>query len=171
MKTKHDEITYLDRENVRFHRSAGGLLAMTHKKPSGDHEYERVIVLRSFPISDPDSFLSVREPKAGRTEIGMIRSISDLDEESELLVREELSRRYFIPKIEKIHSFRRRGAVYVDAETDHGRRLILLRDDVSGIRILEDGRVFMTDLEGNCYEIPDPKALDKSSYKKIEVFL
>ena len=171
MKNKHEAITYLSRENAHFYRSPGGLLAMTHKTASGERTHERVIVLRSFPISSPDSFLSVREPKAGRPEIGMIRHISDLDEASEELVGEELARRYFIPRIERIHSLRRRGAVYIDAETDHGRRLILLRDDVSWIRILDGGRVFLTDMEGNCYEIPDPRALDKNSYKKIEVFL
>ena len=133
------DIRYLDRNNVRFHPSAGGLLAMTLTDARGEHEYDRVIVLRSFPITSPNDFLSVREPKEGRQEIGMIRHLSDLDEESEALVFEELSRRYFVPKIERIHSLRRRGAVYVDAETDVGRRLFLLRDDVTGIRLAVQG--------------------------------
>ena len=36
---------------------------------------------------------------------------------------------------------------------------------------LEDGRVFMYDIDGNCFTIPDPKALDKHSYRKVEVYL
>lgn len=165
------EIRYLSRENVRFHASPGGLLAMTLTDERGEREYDRVIVLRSFPITSPDEFLSVREPKEGRQEIGMIRRLSDLDEASEALVLDELSRRYFVPKILKIHSLRRRGAVYVDAETDVGRRLFLLRDDISGIRLAEDGRVFLTDLEGNCYVIEDPSRLDRASYRRISIFL
>lgn len=167
----HVAIRYLTRENVRFRSSPGGLLAMTLLDEHGEHSYDRVIVLRAFPITSPDEFLSVREPKEGRQEIGMIRRLSDLDEASEALVAEELARRYFVPKILKIHSLRRRGAVYVDAETDVGRRLFLLRDDVSAIRLSEDGRVFLTDMEGNCYVIEDPSRLDRASYRRISIFL
>lgn len=164
-------IRYLTSENAFFHASPGGLLAMTLRDGSTEHDYDRVIVLRSFPITSPDEFLSVREPKEGKKEIGMIRHLSDLDEASEALVAEELARRYFVPKILKIHSLRRRGAVYVDAETDVGRRLFLLRDDVSSIRLAEDGRVFFTDMEGNSYVIEDPTRLDRASYRRISIFL
>ena len=101
----------------------------------------------------------------------MIRYISDLDEESERLVLRELAKRYYVPKITHIHSLHRRRAVYLDAETDLGRRRITLRDSVGSVRPLDDGRVLLTDIEGNTFEIPDPKELDKASYKKIEVLL
>lgn len=165
------DILWLKEENAVFSRSAGGLLALTVKTPEGEVYYERVIVLRAFPLTSPDALLSVRQPRGERREIGMIRHIGDLDEGSEELVRQELSSRYFIPRIERIHSLHRRGALYIDAETDLGRRTLMLRNDTSAIRTLLGGRVILTDMEGNNYEIPDPEALDKASYRRIETYL
>ena len=167
----HDTTLYLTGENARFYASEGGLLSLTVKNEKGEHEYERVIVLRAFPLTAPEEYLSVRDPKDTKQEIGMIRNIADLDEASEELVREELEARYFVPTITRIHSLHRRGTLYFDVETDRGRRTIMLRDDISGIRVLDGGCVFMTDLEGNNYKIPDPAALDKASYRKIEIYL
>ncbi len=162
----------LTRENARFLRSAGGLLALEYQNEAGETVKEdRVIVLRSFPLSSPDRFLSVRRPETGQPEIGMINEIGDLDEESEALVSEELARRYFIPTIRHIVSLHRKGVIYIKADTDIGRRLLRLRDTASSFRTLEDGRVILNDLDGSCYEIPDPQALDRASYRKIEIFL
>ena len=164
-------IPYLTGESVRFHRSVGGLLAMVHKTPEGERKYDRVIVLRAFPLTAPEEYLSVREPTEGKREIGMVRRLSDLDEESERLVRSELATRYYVPHITRIHSMHRRRVFYMDVDTDLGRRKLTMRDNVNAVRLLEDGRVLFTDVDGNTFEIPDPKALDKASYRKIEVFL
>ena len=163
---------WLKEENARFSRSQGGLLSLTVTDEDGTRrEYERVIVLRTFPLTSPDELLSVREPRGARAEIGMIRHIGDLDEESEELVHAELAARYFIPRITHIHSVHRRGTLYIDADTDLGRRTLMLQNVFGGFRTLDGGRVIITDAEGNNYEIPDPQALDKASYRKIEVFL
>ena len=164
---------YLDPESLRFHRSRGGLLALTLTSPEGEETtYDRVIVLRAFPLTSPEEYLSVREPIEGKREIGMLRSLAALDEESERLVRDELATRYFVPHITRIHSLhRRRGVIYLDAETESGRRRVTLRDGLNSVRILDCGRVLLTDVDGNTLEIPDPRALDKASYRKIEVFL
>lgn len=166
-----EKIHYLNAENARFHISEGGLLSLTLKEDGREREYERVAVFRAFPLTSPDAYLSVREPRDDKREIGMIRALSELDEASEELVRRELQARYFVPTVTKIHSLHRRGALYFDLETDLGRRTVMLRDDMSGIRVLDGGRVFMTDMEGNNYEIPDPTALDKASYRRIEIYL
>lgn len=167
-----ESIFYLNAENAAFYRSRGGLLAMDLTAEDGSvKQYDRVIVLRAFPLTNPDEFLSVREATPEKKEIGMIRSIGDLSEQSEELVSAELSRRYYIPKIEKILAVHQRGAIYFITETDVGKKTIMLRDSTAAIRTLDDGRVIITDLDGSCYEITDPKALDKASYRKIEIYL
>ena len=162
---------YLSGKDIRFTRSRGGLLAMTVK---GEEEvyYDRVIAFRCFPLTSPDDFISIRDPNDNKREIGMLRSVSELDEESERLLQEELSARYYVPIITKVYGIHRRPAVMeLDVETDAGRTKFLMRHGLADIRILEDGRVMFTDRFGNCYMIPDPKKLDKASYKKVEVFL
>ena len=159
----------LDAARLRFQRSPGGLLSLTVLEEDGSKtHYDRVIVLRAFPLTSPDEHLSVREPHGERREIGMLRRLSDLSEES---VREELATRYFVPRITRVYSFHRRRAIFMDVECDLGRRRITMRDDVGSVRHLEDGRILFTDMDGTSYELRSPKELDKASYRKIEVFL
>ncbi len=171
-KTLHKEaVSEKGASSVRFSPSRGGLLSMTLSSEEGERVFDRVIVLRAFPLTSPDEFLSVREPTGGREELYMIRRLSDLDEESERLVREELASRYYIPRITRIYSLHRRRMFFLDAETDLGRRKITMQGHAGAVRLLEDGRVLLSDLDGNLYEIPDPKALSKADYRKIEVLL
>lgn len=167
-------------ENAIFSRSEGGLISLTLKHlDTGDEDefFERVIVIRSFPITNPDEFLSVRLPeskKMGRSkEIGMIRYMNDFDEATVKLFLEELDRRYFSPQLTKIISVKDKfGYLYWEAETSAGHVTFILNDPFSNIRVVEgDSRVYMYAIDGNCFEIADPQKLDPASYHKIEIYL
>ena len=50
-------------QNTAFLRSPGGLLSMKLTNDDGTvEEFERVIPVRAFPITDPDCFICIREP-------------------------------------------------------------------------------------------------------------
>jgi hypothetical protein len=164
--------------NAKFSTSKGGLISMTLKNSDGkdDEFFERVVVLRSFPISNPDEFISVREPdskqKGKGKEIGMIRRLHEFDEASVVLINDELNRRYFSPIIQRIYSVKEKfGYSYWESDTTAGRVTFILNNPFSNIRVLEDGRIFINDIDGNSFEIPDPKKLDTASYRKIEIYL
>ncbi|MDD4774094.1 MAG: DUF1854 domain-containing protein, partial [Eubacteriales bacterium] len=116
----------LNPKNARFFRSKGNLISLELNAEGKETEvFERVVILRSFPVTNPDEFLSVREPdakKKGRgKEIGMIRRMSDFDEATTMLFLEELDRRYFSPQILRIISAKEKfGYSYWDAETTAG---------------------------------------------------
>ena len=164
-------------QNAAFARSVGGLLSMTLTKEDGTtEEFERVIPVRAFPITDPDSFICIREPdtkKKGKgEEIGMIDRLDAFDELAQTLILEELDRRYFTPTIKKIHSLHEKyGYLYFDVTTSAGRSEFIMANPSGSFRTLEDGRIFMYDIDGNCFCIPNPEALDKASLKKIEIYL
>ncbi len=164
-------------ENAKFTRSEGKLISLEVTNAKGEKEsFERVVAVRSFPITDPDAFISVREPDSKArehgSEIGLIENINIFDEETVKLINEELDRRYFTPKIKKIINIKdKNGGVYWDVDTDAGKFSFVVRNSGSNIRTLEDDRVLIFDIDGNCFEIPDPEKLDKSSYKKIEIYL
>lgn len=164
-------------ENAVFTPSAGSLISLTLTQPTGKEEFfERVVPVRAFPISSPDEFISIREPDTrmgGRgAELGMIRRLSDFPEEVSGMITAELDRRYFTPSIQKIHSFSEKfGYCYWDVTTSAGRIEFIMTNPSSSIRTLEDGRVFMYDIDGNCFTIDDPTKLDKASYKKVEIYL
>lgn len=164
-------------KNARFYRSKGNLISLELAIEGKEPEiFERVVILRSFPVTNPDEFLSVREPdtkKKGRgKEIGMIRRMSDFDEATSMLFLEELDRRYFSPQLLKITSCKEKfGYSYWDAETTAGHVTFILNNPFYNIRVLEDGRIFINDIDGNSFEIPDPKQLDPASFRKIEIYL
>ena len=90
-------------DNSKFFLSEGGLVSMELSVPNKEKEFfERVIIIRTFPISNPDEFLSVREPDARDSEkgdeIGIIRALDIFPEETVKIIRDELDKRYFIPE-------------------------------------------------------------------------
>ncbi len=164
-------------DNARFTRSSGGLISLEVTQPSGKVEFfERIVPVRAFPISSPNTFISIREPDTrlnGRgAEIGMIEEPSRFPTEVADMIREELERRYFTPAIKKIHSFREKfGYCYWDVTTGAGRVEFIMSNPTGSIRTLEDGRVFLYDIDGNCFTVEDPAKLDKRSYKMLENYL
>ena len=167
----------LTQENTVFSRSEGNLISMKVTQPDGTvEEFERVVPVRAFPITDPEEFISVKEPdskeKGKGAEIGLIRRITDFDADTQALLREELDRRYFTPVILRLTGVKEKfGYYYWDAETSAGKVSFVMTNITSNIRTLEDGRVFIHDIDGNCFQIPDPTKLDKASLKKIEIYM
>jgi hypothetical protein len=198
---KKDELVEQERksialipQNAIFKRSAGGLISLeltitnkivgdgapdipqTETNETKTETFERIVIFRCFPVTNPDEFLSVREPdskKMGRgNEIGRIRFMKDFPEEQQKLFLEELDRRYFSPEIIKILSVKDKfGYLYWDVETDAGNMTFILNNPFSNIRTLEDGRIFIHDIDGNSFQIKDPSKLDPSSFKKIEIYV
>ena len=162
--------------NAFFKESEGGLISMTLKKGDREEFFERVVPVRAFPVSEPDSFISIREPDTkdvGKgAEIGLIENLSDFDEKSVLLIKKELDKRYFTPEIQKIYSIKEQfGYLYFDVLTSAGKSSFVMNNPSSNIRVLEDKRSLIYDIDGNCFEIPEISKMDKASFKKIEIYL
>ena len=174
---KHRVSINLTPENAWFSPSAGGLISLKIINAEGEEEsFERVVIRRSFPVTSPDEFLSVREPdtraKGRGAEIGMIRNIHIFDQKTVDLINAELDIRYFTPVISKITSAKEKfGYNYWEAETSAGNVSIVLNNPFSNIRVLEDGRIYIFDMDGNCFLIPDSSKLDRQSFRAIEIYI
>lgn len=162
-------------ENAKFYRSGGGLVSLEIKYEDDVEVCERISLIRAFPISNPDEYISVREPASARgdgREVGMIRDIHKFDNETVALLKEELDRRYFTPEITRIMSVKDKfGYLYFDSVTSAGKISFTMTNPYSNFRKLENGSVLITDIDGNCFRITDPEKLDRGSYKKIEIYL
>lgn len=176
------EVTYLTKDNTRFYRTVNGFPAMEAVLPKrGDdleeadktpvkQDFGRVYFHRCFPFETPDEYISVLD-KDGK-EYGMILKISDLPEEAREIINSELQRKYFCPVIEKILSLKDKlGYSYWTVDTDHGEMSFSTHDTYRNIARVGNGILIVTDVDGNRYRINDYKALDKKSFKKIELFL
>lgn len=163
-------------KNAFFKESEGGLISMILKKGDKEEFFERVVPVRAFPVSEPDSFISIREPDTkdvGKgAEIGLIENLNDFDENSVSLIKKELDKRYFTPIIQKIYSIKEQfGFLYFEVLTSAGKSSFVMNNPSSNIRVLEDKRSLIYDIDGNCFEIPEISKMDKASFRKIEIYL
>ena len=90
---------------------------------------------------------------------------------ADLLYR-EIHRRYYAPVIRSIKQVKERyGFSYWKATTDEGDVSFTLHDTFRSILHAEEKRLVILDVDGNRFEIPNVDALDRKSYKKIELYL
>lgn len=108
----------------------------------------------------------------GRDELGIIRRLSDFDDETAELLTAELDRKYFTPVIKRIITLKeRRGFSYWKVETDIGEMELSFQDTYRSITRIGDDRAFVTDIAGNRFEIVSLEGLDRRSRKKLELYL
>ena len=108
---------FLNSENAVFTRTEGGFLALK----TGEKEYERVGVYLTFPLTNPNEFISIREADEKAKEIGIIQSINDLGKDEQEMIREQVRLRYFMPVIRKVMDVKDEyGYAYWHVVTDYG---------------------------------------------------
>ena len=125
-------------------------------------------VIRCFPWSTPDSYLSIHN--ADGKEAAMLKSLDDLDGASREVVEEELRDKVFNPKILRILDFKEEFSITsVTAETDRGKVTFQIRnrDDV---RVLTASRALFRDVDGNTYELADIALLDRRARRHLEKY-
>ena len=170
-KQSEDMMTlqFLSRDSAQFTETAGGFLSLTWQGKT----WERVQVVRTFPFSHKNSFLSVRECTETAKEIGMIRELSEeFPPETVSLIERNLSQRYFMPVIKKIYSIKdRSGYLYFQVETEKGRQEFTVRNNTSAIIPFTETRLFITDVDNNRYEIPDTSKLTPKELNKLDLYL
>ncbi len=168
------EITYLTPQNAEF-TEKNGFISMKATLPDGEgnlceKEFERVFLHRVFPFELENAFISVTDKDS--VELGMIKDLSVFEGETGDILRAELKRKYFILKIKKILSLKERyGFSHWQTETDEGKLNFTVQDTYRSITRLSNDRIYISDADGNRYEIESVAALDRKSYKKLELYL
>ncbi|MBQ8187045.1 MAG: DUF1854 domain-containing protein [Clostridia bacterium] len=88
------------------------------------------------------------------------------------MLRQELDRKYYTPVIKQILSLKDKfGFSYWKVMTDEGELSFTLRDTFQSLMKVGGTRIFVNDIDGNRYEIPNIEELDRKSFRKIELFL
>ena len=167
-------ITYITKDNAKFEKD-NEFIRLTLTAPNEEgvvetKEYPRIFLHRVFPFDHPYSYISVLDKD--QKEIGLISEIDAFDAAVTEMLRAELDRKYYTPVITKILSLKDKyGYSYWKVETDEGELTFTLRDTFHSLLKVQGTRIFVNDIDGNRYEIPDVEKLDRKSYKKIELFL
>ena len=161
-------LNLLDSESAHFERTSGGFASLKTK----DNFYERVTLLRAFPLSDPDQYISVREADEHKKEIGVIKNINDLSKEDAEIVKEQLDLRYFTPKIKKVLSVKdKHGFSTLEVITDKGKCKFTFRTGSNSVVGLSECRFLFYDIDGSRYELEDIFALSKREQKKLDLYI
>ncbi|OIP12047.1 MAG: hypothetical protein AUK53_08065 [Betaproteobacteria bacterium CG2_30_59_46] len=147
-------------------RNAFGRLVFT----GADGEvHDGVVPVHAFPIAAPSEGISL--VTADGHELAWIDCLTDLPDESRLLLEEELASREFMPEIRRIRSvssFATPSAWQV--ETDRGPTTFILKGE-DDIRRLATSTLLIADSNGIHFLIRDIQALDQSSHKLLDRFL
>lgn len=156
----------LSAKSVRFRRDGDGTVRME------GHGQERVVagVQGAFPLTRPAGMVSLRDDD-GR-EIGLLDDVGALDRDSRRIVREELDRAYFMPRIEGIEDIKEAlSVVEWRVVTNRGPRTFVVRHVRKNVRRIGPRRYMVKDVDGNRYEIRDCLNLPPAAQKLIEPYL
>jgi len=168
-------LRFLNSGNTKFARTSGGFVSLdiTEGKDGEAEHYDRVRVVRSFPFTSPNTYISIRTTEEKSKEIGIIRDIAkDVSKETRAMLEEQMSLRYFTPVITKINDIREEyGHAYWDVVTTEGPCKFVIYMNSSSVVSLSDVRLMISDLDGNRFEIPDYTQLTPGELKKLDLFL
>ena len=158
-------------DKVEFYMTEGGFTGLRHD----GNDYPHITLRRTLPIGRPMEYISVADHE--NKEIGIIRSVEDLEAAQKEIVTNELNHRYYCPHIIDIHSVKDKlGYVYMELRlrTAQGRehtKSCAVKDVNRNIRMLDENSLIIFDVDGNRYIVPSLAALDKKSVKQLEPFL
>ena len=166
------DLVFLDAEKVRFGYEGENLTFI-------DEEgifHPRVTLRRCFPLSAQNTHIMVCAPGEENergSEIAVIQSADELDDESRQAVLRELGLHYFVPIVKQIYSIREEfGFLYWSVDTDRGKKEFIMRDSIIGsVRRVSDGRWLIIDINQTRYEVRDFQALDTKSQDLLQRYL
>src|SRR5690554_2015719 len=114
------ELREIPEDKVRIYTCNRSRLCMRNLNTGEEHKGIQLSLV--FPLTDRRSFLRVCDSE--ENEIGIIRSIDALDDESRQTVERELERIYFIPRIVKVKRIEEKfGSRTWSVETERGPRV------------------------------------------------
>jgi len=127
-------------------------------------------VMAAFPLTRTGQMISLRDEE-GR-EIAILDDIRKLDPQSRKIMREELERSYFMPRIVDIIDVREElGVVTWEVETNRGPRTFQVRHVRQNVRRMGRRRFVIKDVDGNRYEISDWSELPAPAVRLIRNYL
>ncbi len=157
----------VDISRVRLFREPPWMLRLTI---DGDRSYTRVKVVRAAPLSHPARYISLLDEKD--EEVCMIPDLKELDGEMRAIVEAELDRRYLTSAVQRVLSMRNEfGTSYWDVETNRGRREFVVQNAAESAQWMGEHRLLLVDVDGNRFEIPDLRELDRKSLSLVELVL
>ena len=161
-----DEEILIRAADVRFTRNAEGRVVMA----SGGETRVVGNVMSAFPLTSAGRMVSVRDQEG--QELGLLDDVHGLDPDSREIVREELERSYFMPRVKDILDIKEElNVVTWEVVTNRGPRTFDVRHVRQNVRRMGPRRLVIKDVDGNRYEIRDWMNLPPLAQRLIQIYL
>jgi ABC-type multidrug transport system ATPase subunit len=150
---------WLTPENCHLSTGSRGALEATLED---SQVFRGVFAVNLFPASNPDDYISLRvwNRDGSEPEIGILRKLNCWPVQAQSLVREALSRRYYLQTVTGFDAIRLElGHLSIAARTDHGPRCFTMRWSQSYVQDFGERGKVLVDLDDNRYLVPDVDAL------------
>lgn len=162
---------YMDAAECDFYRMESGFMGLRYKS----QDLGRVTAVRVLPFQYEEKYLSVRQQnyKNGEIhEIGIIRDLAEFPSFMKKIIREDLERRYFMPKVTEVEDVKDEyGHTLWKVKTDCGKREFAVHDMGVNLKHLGSNKVILTDLSGNRYFFDDITKMGEKTMKVVEIWL
>ena len=159
---------YIDRYTGKIERTDLYFVRLTLKDGT---VYENLEPRRLFPITNQTMFITLLD--SHEKELGFVRDLEEIDDDSRRALEECFEEYYMIPKIHKVlKCVDKFGTLKWTVETDRGVITFDIRNRHSDIKQLHGTkRIIIRDSNDNRYEIPDYTALDSHSNRLLFSYL
>ena len=159
-------IEFLNPADCSFYINENGFLTLTLKGESKG----RVKLIRSYPYSLKTEYICVHT--LDDEEIGIIRDLGELSEDSYKASVNELEKRYYCPTVTAVKSIKERmGHFYFETVIDGKEKSFTVRDLTRNLRFADKDTLLIFDLDGNRYIIPKYDEIEQKSKRLIEPYL
>lgn len=167
-KAEEMTATHIIPVEAKFSATEGGFISLDL---NGEH-CDRVKVVRLFPFTDANKYLSIREYGGASKEIGIIEDLDAMPEETKSLIEHQLTLCYFTPVISKIYSIKDEyGYAYFHVLTDKGECKFAINMGSNAVSKLSDTRLIIQDVDENRFEIRDTDALTQKEKRMLDLFM
>ncbi len=159
-------LNFLNGEKCSFSFNQNNFLIMTL---DGENK-GRVKLIRAYPYSLTEEYICVHDLEDN--EIGIIRTLGELDDASKEACIKELENRYYCPSVTTVKKIKERmGHFYFETIIDGKEKKFTVRDITRNLRYASENTLLIFDMDGNRYIIPEFEKIEEKSKRLLEPYL
>ncbi len=159
-------LEFLNPADCSFSFNKNNFLVMTFK----NEKKGRVKLIRSYPYSLKEEYICIRNMEDD--EIGILKTLNELDASSRECCIKELENRYYCPTVTNVKSIKERmGHFYFETIIDGKTKKFTVRDITRNLRYASEDTLLIFDMDGNRYVIPDFEKIEEKSKRLLEPYL
>lgn len=160
----------MQENELKIYRRNDGRVGVVHAGENGKEKDTPVKVVRCFPWSLPNRYISLVDDK--NNEIMLIEDMESLaDKEAKQLLSEEIAERTYLPQILQIHAIEDEIDLFKwRVKTNGGERVFFTRRQEIPREVV-GGQVVLKDISGDRYVIQKIEGLDEKSRNWLWLYL